>query len=238
MNKNDLLGLIEKSPIDRWDGLRRRLDGSLVDIQNDDTLTAQLHSITSELISLAPKFNAAAQYSPIDVGIAYTGRLIGPSGIGGCNYLLNAQSQETWNTDAEILADHADELDKAGENPALGKTFLAVADALTGKNADLRAWIDAAKHTSYLRTGVEAAIRASWLEAGDPDREIYLDIACNAFNNNYRIVQKIDPDTAERIMAPIAGNEAIMAVLHDQDRYKRSVEKASTAAPSCNRQPS
>ncbi len=237
MNKSDLLGFIKRSPINRWEGLRMRPNGSLVELPNDGRLETQLAGLTQHLERLAPHFNGAAKsYNPKDIALGYVARQIGPEGIAGCNHLLNNQTDKTRATDAEILRDHADGLQDT--DWSLSNSFREVASALEGNNADIRNWIDAANCMFYLETGVKAALRADEMVEEDPDRAIYLDLAANALGNNYKKAQQINRDMAAEAMLPLAGKDDLLALVLDQDRYKRSVEKAKAAAPSCNRQPS
>lgn len=239
MNKDHLLDLIEASPINRWEGLRKRADGSLIDLPGDATLENQWAGLKRHLEALAPLFNeASGVHKPTDVSLAYVARQIGANGIGGCNYLLNRQSDTTRATDAEALRDHADELAKEGEDESLVLTFRAVADALEKKNTTLNSWLGAANCMFYLETGVKAALAASALAPEDPDREIYLDLAANALGNNLEKAQQIAPAIATEIMVPLAEKGELLALVLDKARYQGSVGKAKAAAPSCNRQPS
>jgi hypothetical protein len=253
MNRQDIINIVESSSLQRWEGLRKRADGSLLPLPNDDTLAAQRAGLERHLARCAPVFNEAAQrYGAPDLALAYVARQARPEGLGGChNYLLNSPervSGTVHSMEADILCDYAEALDKDPEDFEddsyyLAGAFRGVAAVLRELsrpvpdplylNPDLLGWLVAANRQFYLDTAVQAALAADRLAEGTEDRALGLTLAANAVGNNLDRAMKEAPDLTREIMAPLDAHPALCARVKDPELYQASLQIARAAAPSC-----
>ncbi|MCB1556721.1 MAG: hypothetical protein KDJ15_05345 [Alphaproteobacteria bacterium] len=218
MDRQSILRQIEESPIERWKTLRERDNGSLIALPNDDRLAAQLKGLTRHLQKIAPTFNEIS-FSPEDLALAYVARQLETG-----NVLLNVQNDDTRASEAYTLRGFAEQLDPA--ESSLTETFQAVADALTGKNEPVLKVITTGSRLFYLETGVDAAFRSKEEGMTDKDRALHLDLAANAFGNNFRQISPRVNALVGDIMRPLALDQDLWgAAMDDKERYDRSVRK-------------
>ncbi len=252
MNRQDIVNIVESSSLQRWEGLRKRVDGSLLPLPNDDTLAAQRVGLERHLTRCAPVFNEAAQrYEAPDLALAYVARQAEPEEFGGChNYLLNSPERSVGFAQcmgANILLDHADALDRDPEDfeddsYSLADTFRGVAAVLQESvrpvpdllylDVDLLGWLMTANRQFYLDTAVQAALAADGLAEGTEDRALGLTLAANAVGNNLDRAMKEAPDLTREIMAPLDARPALCARVKDPKLYQASLQIARAAGPS------
>ncbi|MCB1551884.1 MAG: hypothetical protein KDJ26_07800 [Alphaproteobacteria bacterium] len=231
-SKQDVLEAIGASSIQRWEGLRRRDDGTLVDLPNDDTLVTQLNGLTRHCLTLCDAFNVEAELAK-NIALAYVARQV----LTGENHLLNNQDQTTKKPESEKLRDFADRLHD--NDAALADACRKTADVLEGSSlvSDLVSdFLHAACQLYYVETGARALLAADKLKQDDPDKAILMILGSNALGNNYGKIHGSSPEVLESVVSKVFAGEAIdtrvrvMAMADNSELYKESVSKARGAA--------
>lgn len=225
-SKQDVLEAIGASSIQRWEGLRRRDDGTLVDLPNDDTLVTQLKGLTRHCLTLCDAFNVEAELAK-NIALAYVARQV----LTGENHLLNNQDQTTKKPESEKLRDFADRLHD--NDAALADACRKTADVLEGFSL-VSNFLHATCQLYYVETGARALLAADKLKQDDPDKAILMILGSNALGNNYGKIHSSSPKVLESVVSKVFAGEAIDArvrVMADNpELYKESVSKARGAA--------
>lgn len=228
MNRNDLIEAVNASKIQRWFDLRVRADSTLIPLENDDTLKAQLAGLTRHCEMIAKLFNYKA--APADVALAYVARQL--EGLGtGRNTMFNARNLTRSRLEGAALYTTASKLD-ANEGE-LWKVFTAVSDALRDKKSEspIKKMLERANALFYIETGVQAALWSKHEAANESDRQIALILAANALGNNYFKYQSELALPLKSILAPIRADNQLMASVTTHERYLESLKKIKGYKP-------
>lgn len=199
--ENALTDLVSSSVIERWEALRKGKDGNLVEL-NDSSLEQQRINLKEELEGLKEFFGFGdPSITPEHLALVYAAR----QAIAGQNTLLNQQSGATAEAEAQALDTWLDSW-SADETNSISNTETGLAKvynimsgilkaggpklsygedaALSDDEREAGRMLKLATMLSYLKTGVEAAKQAINSNTSEEQREIYLNIAANAFGNN------------------------------------------------------
>ncbi len=262
LSRADLEGRIGASELERWWGLRRREDGTLVALENDGNLTAQLAGMKRWLRAVYTRLEKSGGKNPLtgetlavkreqldDIALGYVVRQLvfdAPPEMADMakdlkseNALYNVQGKESLNKDQIRLRIIAARLPES--EAVLKNNLLAVEKALghSGRfpeDNEVKFLIDLAAAAFYLETGISAARQAAALEDNEQDRKIYLTLAANAINNNMANCLRFVGEIATNLLGDLkdlsVNGRPVSVDVLDQDRYAASKDIAKRSPSS------